>query len=55
MTNPETVALILALVAKGLSDIKFGRNALTEVKLLREAVTARLDNHEGRLDKLEVK
>lgn len=59
--DTETIALAVVLVAKVLTDIAFGKKALTEVKLLREelgkltqSVTARLDNHETRLDKLEV-
>lgn len=49
----ETIALGIVLVAKILTDVAFGRKALEEVKLLREAVTSRLDNHENRIDKLE--
>lgn len=46
------IALILAS-GKIVLDIALGSKALKEVKLLREAVTNRLDNHEERLDKLE--
>lgn len=47
-----TIAIIL-LCAKLVVDMALGHKALKEVRLLREAVTTRLDNHETRLDKLE--
>ncbi len=50
----ETIALLVVLVGKIIADSSFSRRALKEVKLLREAVTSRLDNHEERLDRLEI-
>lgn len=47
-----TIAIIL-LCAKLLIDIGLGHKALKEVRLLREAVTTRLDGHESRIVQLE--
>jgi hypothetical protein len=51
--DSEVVALLVVLVGKIVADASFSKKALTEVRLLREAVTTRLDNHEDRLDRLE--